>query len=91
MQIRFRTYDEENYKYNLIGIVNIEDYDKAFKMFDYMKTNKCTYCIEKNTEDVSETVGEMYEVEEVLFVFSENLNEEEAICPHIAVTLSEAF
>lgn len=88
MQFRFLEYNEETNTNKLLGYTDIEDYDAAFRMFTYMKEHKCSVCVMINTEDLVDTEGEYYRVNNICFV-TEKIGGD--IRPHICVTLEEDY
>lgn len=84
MQFRFREWDEESQRYNLITLCNIDDYDTMFKTLTYMKEHKCEYAIELNTESVVDTAGDCYEVEQVGLCISKEIGDD-GLIPHFVV------
>lgn len=88
MQFRFRVYDEENQKYNLITYTDIEDYNTMFKTLTFMVEHECKYPIELNTEDTVETVGRNYYVTNVSLCIGEDTGEDRLL-PHFVVDLEE--
>ena len=72
MDIRFVTDNEDknsNSDYKLLSVIDIKDYDVAMKMFNYMKEADIPIMI--NTEDLADTDGDVYYIENVLFVTPE--------------------
>ena len=72
MDIRFVTDNEDNNSngnYKLLSVIDIKDYDIAMKMLNYMKEADIPVMI--NTEDSADTDGDVYCIENVLFVVPE--------------------
>lgn len=71
MDIRFVTdnSDKSRNDYKLLSVIDIKDYDVAMKMFNYMKEANAPVMI--NTEDLADTDGDIYYIENVLFVTPE--------------------
>ena len=71
MDIRFVTdnSDKSRNDYKLLSVIDIKDYDVAMKMFNYMKEANVPVMI--NTEDLADTDGDIYYIENVLFVTPE--------------------
>lgn len=88
MQFRFRLYDDNNDTYQLMGCCDIEDYEKAFQLFTFMKEHNCVSSIMINTQDLVERTGDFYEVIDVYFVSPQIGG---LTLPHIAVDLTEAI
>ena len=60
--------DDGDYENKLLGYVDIDDYDIAFKTFTFMKEHECEYCVEINSSDLVDEDGELYNVEDVAFI-----------------------
>lgn len=88
MQFRFRTYNEEEKKYKLIGYTNIDDYNEMFQMLTFMKEHECEYAIEQLINDMVDTGGTLYEVEGISFVIPKIGGN---TLPHIAVDVVEVY
>ena len=71
MDIRFITDNEDKTRddYKLLSVIDVKDYDIAMKMFNYMKEADIPVMI--NTEDLADTDGDVYYIENVLFVTPE--------------------
>lgn len=67
MQIRFREYNKEKDKYDLVGYTDVTDYDTAFKMLTFMREHECSFCIEVNPTGIVETEGDYYCVKNVSY------------------------
>lgn len=82
MDIRFVTdnSDKSRNDYKLLSVIDVKDYDIAMKMLSYMKEAEIPVMI--NTEDLADTDGDVYDIENVLFVTPEIGGE---IKEHIAV------
>lgn len=88
MQIRFRIYNPKTKDYKLLGYTDVTDYDIAFKMLTYMKEHECEYPIELNTEDMVDTTGNLYRVENVSYCVPALGTE---LTSHIVVDLEEEY
>lgn len=86
MQFRFRTYNKEKEKYDLITLIDVEDYDTMFKTLIFMKEHKCEYPIEVNIEGIVETFGENYDVLCVSLCVDSDYGEE-GLVPHFVVDI----
>ena len=84
MQFRFREYNRETNKYNLITYCDIEDYDTMFKTLTFMAEHKCEYPLEVNTESIVELLGDNYDVVGVALCVSKETGEER-LTPHFVV------
>lgn len=93
MQFRFREYDEKTKSYELIGYVDVQDYDTMFKTLTFMKEHKCEYCIELNKNGIVDSIDcEAYRIKEVSFCFSSfKIAEEEQLAPHFTIDVELAI
>lgn len=93
MTFRFRKVVEEDneYKYELLGTINVEDYNTMFKTLTFMKEHKCEYCIQENMDGLVWSMDNTdYEVEEVSFMFSNyKVDKDEQLVPCFLVDLKE--
>ena len=69
MDIRFITDNEDKTRddYKLLSVIDVKDYDVAMKMFNYMKEADIPVMI----KDLADTDGDVYYIENVLFVTPE--------------------
>lgn len=92
MQFRFREYIEDEKKYKLISISNVDDYDIFFKTLTFMQEHKCEFPIEVNNDGIVESGNtDNYYVENVAFCISKDYSEEDGLRPHFVVDVKEAF
>ena len=86
MHIRFVTDNQDNNSnsdYKLLSVIDIKDYDVAMKMLNYMKEADVPVMI--NTEDLADTDGDIYYIENVLFVTPKMCGEiEECITVYVS-------
>lgn len=92
MQFRFSLYDKERNDNQVLGYCEIDDYDIAFKVFEYMKKAESEFCVQINDTGLVDSECDYYIVRDVYFVCSSNLIPlDEQILPHFVVSLEEAF
>lgn len=93
MIFRFRKVikEDDECKYELLGIIDVEDYNTMFKTLTFMKEHKCEYCIQENMDALISSFDNMfYEVEEVSFMFSNyKVDKDEQLVPCFLVDLKE--
>lgn len=89
MQFRFREWNKEENKYNLVTIMDVEDYDTMFRTLDYMATNKCECPLEYNEENLVEANCNLYIVKAVSLCVGDFRHPDEVVLPHFVVDIEE--
>lgn len=84
MQVRIIAFSDNYDGYKLKGYAEIYNISELIKAFHYMKENEIP--LEINTEDISDTDGEEYSIQDVRIVFPKCGGE---INPYVAVYVEE--
>lgn len=87
MQFRFIN-EADDGKKKLLGYCDIDDYTEAFKLFTFMMDHRCEFAMMINTEDIVDTEGKYYKVNNISFVSPKVGGE---LGPYIMVLVEEEW